>query len=121
MDDEDSERLLSRLDFELVRLNLQEVQRQTFTESITQKRINMIKKQVVDNWLGLITRMNILLGMIGAFIGGTVGSGKFISELLGEAMLIVLLVLELLFLLFFAIIMASLFLQAMRDNEKEQK
>lgn len=32
----DSEQLLSRLDFELVRLNLQEVQRQTFIESITQ-------------------------------------------------------------------------------------
>ncbi|MFA6395884.1 MAG: hypothetical protein WCW84_07945 [Sulfurimonas sp.] len=81
----------------------------------------MIKKQVVDNWLGLITRMNILLGMVGTFIGGTVSAGNFIIALLGKMMLVFLLALELSFLLVFAIIMASLFLQAMRDNEKEQK
>lgn len=81
----------------------------------------MIKKQVMENWLGLITRMNITLGMIGAFISGTVGSGNFIKSLLGDIALLALLIIELLFLAFFAIIMASLYLQAMRDNEKEQK
>lgn len=81
----------------------------------------MVKNQVMENWLGLITRMNISLGMIGAFISGTVGSGNFIKSLLGDTALVILLFIELLFLSFFAIIMASMYLQAMRNNEKEQR
>lgn len=77
----------------------------------------MDKNTVMNYWIALITRMSIFVGMIGSFISGTVGAGNFIKNLLSNTALLALLALELLILAFFVIIMATLFLQAMRDNE----
>lgn len=74
---------------------------------------------VMRNWITLINKMLMLFGMMGSFISGTVASGDFIKNLLGDKMLSILLIFEIVFLAIFAIILVILFLKSIQDNIKD--
>lgn len=79
----------------------------------------MEKEIVVKNYLALLTRMNIFIGMIGDFITGTISAGKFIILLAGKMFLTALLSIEFLFIAFFAMMPVAVILKTLDTNKKE--
>jgi len=72
----------------------------------------------MNNWKYLINRIIIILGMIGSFMGATLGYSKVLLESIGIDLFIVVMTVELVGLILIFFLLLIVIIDFIKDNKK---